>query len=902
MASSSYAPVKGDQSNDTNENLSPHSTPRLGEMDLGRMSFFENGQRRSQSRSGTPLLGASSPTNNQSYDEDGRKTPASPGLNQAFSSAQSYAPLSYDSNRPTTPGTPGTPGNDMLRSPSAQPWLLSAHSDRRSQRFSIASSHMLANSDYGSQHQLTRYTDSGAIPMQDYEKNSGSRVSTPGGGPQYMPVSTGSGRNGGEKYSRFNRSPMTVKKKWWIFAAVVIGLILLAIVIAIPLVVVHDRQHSNGATVEGTGPHGEVLTSGGNGTEIRMENGTTFTYINNFGGEWRSDLNDDGARAQNYTPPLSQTWDYTKNGMMGVNVGGWLVIEPFIAPALFEPYENDSSLYVVDEYTLMNQWFSEGGQSLKEKKLRQHYDTFITEYDFMMIAAAGLNWIRLPIAYWAIATMPGEPFVQGMSWEYFLKAVKWARKYGLRIELDLHAIPGSQNGYNHGGRLGVFNFLNSPVGMVSAQRALDTIRVIAEFVAQPEIAKVIPVFGVLNEPNVPVGIGQDNIRRFYIEAYSIIRNITGLGQNHGPMLAYHDGFLGLQAWSGFMQGADRISWDLHPYVCFTAPFYDRLNYINVACNNWAANTELGLTQYGVTLAGEWSLAPNDCGLFLNGPFQGTRYDGTFSSKAFTKTGDCGPFDDWETYSNSTKQTMYQGAIAAMSSFQNFFFWTWKIGDSLRTGKTVNPNWSYSLGLQQGWMPKDPYRESQNACRNLQSQGLSGITKTAITWSSTFADYQTGAATTYTPSTASYSWPPPSITVSGQTANILAQTALPTYTPTGTVMIPPTPTYSLTLTKEVQPTIDPWTQGGRQTPAFAPIAGCTYFDSIWNNYTSAFPGWPCGGSGGSSRRNLQAMYEMDLWQQMDKRNNPFVQEKDKNMNRRDVSFGGAASPAATPAPR
>ena len=27
--------------------------------------------------------------------------------------------------------------------------------------------------------------------------------------------------------------------------------------------------------------------------------------------------------------------------------------------------------------------------------------------------------------------------------------IAWARKYGLRICLDLHAVPGSQNGYNH---------------------------------------------------------------------------------------------------------------------------------------------------------------------------------------------------------------------------------------------------------------------------------------------------------------------------------------------------------------------------------------------------------------------------------------------------------------------
>ena len=31
-------------------------------------------------------------------------------------------------------------------------------------------------------------------------------------------------------------------------------------------------------------------------------------------------------------------------------------------------------------------------------------------------------------------------------WQYILKALGWARKYGLRVKIDLHTIPGSQNG------------------------------------------------------------------------------------------------------------------------------------------------------------------------------------------------------------------------------------------------------------------------------------------------------------------------------------------------------------------------------------------------------------------------------------------------------------------------
>ena len=69
-----------------------------------------------------------------------------------------------------------------------------------------------------------------------------------------------------------------------------------------------------------------------------------------------------------------------------------------------------------------------------------------TEEDFAEIAAAGLNWIRLPIPYWIIEVYPGEPFLANVGWTYFLKALTWARKYGLRVNLDYHATPGSVNG------------------------------------------------------------------------------------------------------------------------------------------------------------------------------------------------------------------------------------------------------------------------------------------------------------------------------------------------------------------------------------------------------------------------------------------------------------------------
>jgi aryl-phospho-beta-D-glucosidase BglC (GH1 family) len=137
------------------------------------------------------------------------------------------------------------------------------------------------------------------------------------------------------------------------------------------------------------------------------------------------------------------------------------VLEPFITPAIYQKYPN-----AIDEWTLHTLMAADpasGGLN----QLDGHYNTFIvrstifhsftrslsrfsrlqTEEDFAQIAGAGLNWVRLPIAFWAIDTWAGEPFLPKVSWKYALKAFDWARKYGIRIMLDIHTAPGSQNGY-----------------------------------------------------------------------------------------------------------------------------------------------------------------------------------------------------------------------------------------------------------------------------------------------------------------------------------------------------------------------------------------------------------------------------------------------------------------------
>jgi hypothetical protein len=44
----------------------------------------------------------------------------------------------------------------------------------------------------------------------------------------------------------------------------------------------------------------------------------------------------------------------------------------------------------------------------------------------------------------------------------------------------------------------------------------------------------------------------------YYQAYEMIRGITGFGAGNGPMIAIHEGFVGIAKWEGFLSGADRL--------------------------------------------------------------------------------------------------------------------------------------------------------------------------------------------------------------------------------------------------------------------------------------------------------------------------------------------------------
>jgi glucan 1,3-beta-glucosidase len=190
--------------------------------------------------------------------------------------------------------------------------------------------------------------------------------------------------------------------------------------------------------------------------------------------------------------------------------------------------------------------------------------------------------------------------------------------------------------------------------------------------------------------------------------------------------------------------------------------------------SWAIATNQSSKAFGVTLGGEFSTAINDCGLWLSGI-------GSQSSNP-----QCPTWDNWAAYNTSTIAGLKQVTLASMDALQNFFFWTWKIGNSTILGTSSSPLWHYKLGLEQGWIPSDP-REAIGHCASVlsSSQLFDGNYPSTATGGS-------GAGTVAPTQTSSHVFPPPSLSPSFTGAQM---TLLPTYTATGKVKTLFAPTFT-----------------------------------------------------------------------------------------------------------
>lgn len=427
---------------------------------------------------------------------------------------------------------------------------------------------------------------------------------------------------------------------------------------------------------------------------------------------------DDSAAPNDIVPALNTAWgSYSSRPARGVNLGGWLSLEPFIAPDLFD---YDDSLGIIDEYTLCTYL----GPTACASTLEKHYSSFVTESTFAEIADAGLDHIRIPYSYWAVQTYDDDPYLFRTSWRYLLRSIEWARKYGLRVNLDLHALPGSQNGWNHSGRQGPIGWFNGTNSTQNVQRSIDVHDRLSQFFAQPRYANVITHYGLANEPRMTF-IAPSEVLNWTTTVYSMVR---ANGLPNDTVVVIGDGFRGLDAWQGELTGyGDGLALDVHQYVIFNNEqiVYNHTEKVTYACEGWTEQTTRSMdtsTGFGPTMVAEWSQADTDCATNLNNVGWGNRWTGTYntgnsSDPLEALTPRCPTTDDTcscsaanndpSTYSDDYKQFLLYFASAQMDSFEHgwgWWYWTWWTSE----GST---QWSYKRGLAAGILPAKAYDRS-----------------------------------------------------------------------------------------------------------------------------------------------------------------------------------------------
>lgn len=252
------------------------------------------------------------------------------------------------------------------------------------------------------------------------------------------------------------------------------------------------------------------------------------------------------------------------NQIKGTNLGNWLVLEKWMSPGIFDGTGAEDEIWLGRKLPA----------DILSAKLKEHRDSYVSEEDFAFIAKHGLNLVRIPVPFFIFGDRPPYPGCV----EYLDKAFDWAEKYGLKILIDLHTVPGSQNGYDNGGITGVCKWCKNPEDVefaltvlerlakrYGARKGLYGIEVLNEpiswlvYVTAPSTGKAADKEEAKGSGHVPMPF----LKQFYRDAYRRLRAILPKEKT----IVFQDGFR-LGSWGDFFvrEGMENVALDTHIYV------------------------------------------------------------------------------------------------------------------------------------------------------------------------------------------------------------------------------------------------------------------------------------------------------------------------------------------------
>ncbi|QHS72458.1 glucan exo-1,3-beta-glucosidase [Saccharomyces paradoxus] len=405
----------------------------------------------------------------------------------------------------------------------------------------------------------------------------------------------------------------------------------------------------------------------------------------------------------------------------GITIGGWLVTEPYITPSLYrnatllaKQQNTSSNISIIDEFTLCKTL----GYNTSLALLDKHFKTWITEDDFEQIKTNGFNLVRIPIGYWAwkqnndrnlyIDNITyNDPYVSdGLQLKYLNNALDWAQKYELNVWIDLHGVPGSQNGFDNSGE----RILYGDLGWLRLNNTKELTLAVWKDMFQTFLNKgdKSPVVG-LQIVNEPLGgkINVSNITEMYYEAFDLFKKNQSLSDN--TTFVIHDAFQGIGHWNlelnpnyqnvsyhyfnltGANYSSQDVLVDHHHYEVFTNNQLAETQFSRIEnIINYGDSIHKELS-YHPAVVGEWSGAITDCATWLNGVGVGARYDGTYYNTTLFTTNDkpvgtCisqNRLADWtQDYRDRVRQFIEAQLATYSSKTTGWIFWNWKTEDAI----------------------------------------------------------------------------------------------------------------------------------------------------------------------------------------------------------------------------
>ena len=200
--------------------------------------------------------------------------------------------------------------------------------------------------------------------------------------------------------------------------------------------------------------------------------------------------------------------------IQGINYGNLLIQEGWMSVNSLGPKLNEDGSYakinsegVIEEYEEVYQeeldLALKNNPNLNQEKINElwsiYYKSYCQEIDFQNIKEIGLNTIRLPMYYRNFLEGEDDKFVlKENAFEFIDYFLENAKKYDLKVILDMHGVVGGQSGNEHSGTRRTEFWTNE----IYQKEMCDLWKNIASYYLneRKDLASTILAYDLINEP------------------------------------------------------------------------------------------------------------------------------------------------------------------------------------------------------------------------------------------------------------------------------------------------------------------------------------------------------------------------------------------------------------------